>query len=166
MHAPVLPRSADIIVPGCCSMGVNCVPEDVGALSLRSPGLTSVRNEVRSKAHPRRNAHSSRQGEGRTTDSKWSPWMTSAWYVVDSRREAGWVRLTTCASAAGSQARARTSLRSLERPTRVPPTRSPAPVRPVGCMRGLGSCEGVNSTENQRDLRQSTQGRARYRRLR
>ena len=49
-----------------------------------------------------------------------------------------WGRLTTCASAAGPQAGARTNLRSLERSRRVPPERDAAPLRPVGCMRGLG----------------------------
>jgi hypothetical protein len=47
------------------------------------------------------------------------------------------VGLTTCASAAGPQARARTRLRSLARSRTVPPKRNPAPPWPVGCMRGL-----------------------------
>jgi hypothetical protein len=48
------------------------------------------------------------------------------------------VRLTTCASAAGSQARAPTILRSTDRHRRSVPGRSWGPIRPVGCMRGLG----------------------------
>jgi hypothetical protein len=48
------------------------------------------------------------------------------------------VGLTTCASAAGLQVRARTNLRFLWRlHRRVPPARNSAPIRPVGCMRGL-----------------------------
>ena len=45
--------------------------------------------------------------------------------------------LTKCASAAGPQARVRTNLRSTA-PAEGLPERSPAALRPVGCMRGLG----------------------------
>jgi hypothetical protein len=50
------------------------------------------------------------------------------------------VRLTTCASAAGAQARARTTQRFHCLATRRPaPAGSSGPPRPVGCMRGLGA---------------------------
>jgi hypothetical protein len=48
-----------------------------------------------------------------------------------------------CASAAGSQARARTNLRSFAPSRRVAPERSLGPCRPVGCMGGLDSGPGL-----------------------
>jgi hypothetical protein len=47
--------------------------------------------------------------------------------------------LTTGASAAGSQARAHTNPRSTARSRRGTARAEPAPLRPVGCMRGLGA---------------------------
>jgi hypothetical protein len=56
------------------------------------------------------------------------------------------VCLTKCASAAGPRARARTNLRFLSGTHgRAPPARCPAPVRPVGCMRGLGGSADSSS---------------------
>ncbi len=52
--------------------------------------------------------------------------------------------LATGASAAAPHARAPTNLRFLYRlHRRTPPERRPAPFRPVGCMRGLGSAEAL-----------------------
>jgi hypothetical protein len=50
--------------------------------------------------------------------------------------------LTTCASAAGYHAGARTNLRSAARERRLTPGRGAATARPVGCMRGLGCTAG------------------------
>jgi hypothetical protein len=60
------------------------------------------------------------------------------WRLDNERPSASWIRLTKCASAAGDHARAHTNLRSTARSRRAPPERSSAPLRPVGCMRGLG----------------------------
>jgi hypothetical protein len=48
-------------------------------------------------------------------------------------------RLTTCASAAGLHALPRTNLRSTARSGRAVAERRSRPLRPVGCMRGLGT---------------------------
>jgi LDH2 family malate/lactate/ureidoglycolate dehydrogenase len=58
-------------------------------------------------------------------------------HVLPGEMDQRWCCLTTCASAAGPQAGAHTNLRSTARSRKVPPERGSAPLRPVGCMRGL-----------------------------
>ena len=53
-------------------------------------------------------------------------------------RVSGDLPLTTCASAAGDHAPARTNQSSAASPGDAAPERGPGPLRPVGCRRGLG----------------------------
>jgi len=50
-----------------------------------------------------------------------------------------WVRLTTCASAAGLVPTQTQPTLPQRRHRSVPPERDSVPIRPIGCMRGLGS---------------------------
>jgi len=68
---------------------------------------------------------------------------------------------TTCKSAAGSQARAHTNLRSAERHRRAAPERSAAPVPPVSCICGLARSSGTarpSKVPQEVDLTQGPQG--------
>jgi hypothetical protein len=84
-----------------------------------------------------------------------APVAKSAVREPTSQRNSG-CGLTTCASAAGAQACARTSLRSALSSEDEAPERSSGHLRPVGCMRWLG-CNLAHESYNLPVFRKSPQ---------
>jgi hypothetical protein len=67
------------------------------------------------------------------------PLQFREWHWMLAHQQWSCRGLTTCASAAGDRARARTNLRAAASSRDAAPRRSRGHLRPVGCMRGLGA---------------------------